>query len=108
MLCRRSNKEESTVIRNSNELPDDVGTVFVTRVLGAPFQALGRRAPSGELYVGSNLFPTPGRRDQFDDIPEWVEVVTGREAEDLLAELLHLMRSRSQLYNFRGSSPARQ
>src|SRR5262249_23989354 len=40
-------------VRFSHELPDDVGTVFVTAVLGAPFQLLGRRDPAnGELCVG--------------------------------------------------------
>jgi hypothetical protein len=40
-------------IRYTSELPEEVGTVFVTNVPGAPFQVLGRRGPTRELFVGS-------------------------------------------------------
>jgi hypothetical protein len=75
-------------IRSSSELPDDVGRVFVTNVLGAPLQILGRRDPvTGELCFGSAIFPRPGapKHDTFvADLPADVEVVTGPEAERLI------------------------
>jgi hypothetical protein len=39
-------------VRSTEELPDDVGTVFITNVPGAPFQVMGRRGPTGELFAG--------------------------------------------------------
>jgi hypothetical protein len=84
------------MIKSTKELPDDVGSVFVTRVPGAPFQALGRRAPDGELHVGSRLYPH--RMAEFDDIMAGlddlpVEIITGREAERLLAMLCFELES---------------
>jgi hypothetical protein len=79
------------MIKNSSDLPEDVGTVFVTNVPGAPFQLLGRRH-DGELYVGSLIFPGPGR-DVCEDTREiaiemkGIEVVTGREAEQLIVDM---------------------
>jgi hypothetical protein len=71
--------------RLSKDLSDDVGTVFVTNVAGAPLQLTGRRDPAnGELCVG--LIVGPGK-----DAPwpppvalAWVEIVTGPEAERLI------------------------
>jgi hypothetical protein len=74
-------------IRNSNELPDDVGRVFVTAVPDASIQLVGRRDPeTGELCVGGALgsprkdIPAPSG----DDLPSYIEVVTGPEAERLI------------------------
>lgn len=68
-------------IRPSSELPDDVGRVFVTNVPGAPLQVLGRRDPTtGELCVGRVGLP---RADVPS--PPGIEVVTGPEAEELIA-----------------------
>jgi hypothetical protein len=79
-------QQDSTLprIRNSNELPDDVGRMFVTAVPNAPIQLLGRRDPeTGELCVGWALGPP--RKDipapSGDDLPSYIEVVTGPEAE---------------------------
>jgi hypothetical protein len=44
-------------VRPSSELADDEGTVFVTNVVGAPFQILGRRGPTGKLFVGRVFTP---------------------------------------------------
>jgi hypothetical protein len=69
-------------IRSSRELPDDVGKVFVTKVPGAPLQIIGRRDPAtGELLVGRLFLPSPLDRP----LPAGIEVVTGPEAEELIA-----------------------
>ena len=48
--------------RPSSLLPDDEGTVFVTNVPGAPFQVLGRRGKTGELFVGRTFEPAATSR----------------------------------------------
>jgi hypothetical protein len=80
-------------IRSSRELPDDVGRVFVTNVPGAPLQVLGRRDPTtGELCVGRVGLP---RADVPS--PPGIEVVTGPEAEELIAAVhQRLMREASE------------
>jgi hypothetical protein len=76
-------------IRSSSELADDEGTVFVTNVAGAPFQILGRRGPSGKLFVGWVF--TPGKpveqayQECADAMGAKMEIVTGPEAERLIA-----------------------
>jgi hypothetical protein len=47
--------------RSSSELPDDKGTVFITNVPDAPFQIIGRRGPTGELFVGRLTIPREDR-----------------------------------------------
>ena len=70
-------------IRRSSELPDDVGRVFVTNVPGAPIQVMGRRDPAnGELCLGSVM--QPDQSDIAAWTPDWVEIVTGPEAERLI------------------------
>jgi hypothetical protein len=73
-------------VRWSSELPDDVGTVFVTAVPGAPIQLTGRHDPAnGELCVGSIM--RPGKDAPWPPPVEelaWVEIVTGPEAERLI------------------------
>jgi hypothetical protein len=66
-------------IRPTSELPDDEGVVFVTDVPGAPFQVLGRRGPTGELFVGSiieslRLRPVQKLKAKYG---ETFEIVTG-------------------------------
>jgi hypothetical protein len=74
-------------IRRSSDLPDDEGTVFVTDVTGAPFQVLGRRGKNGKLYVGS-VYNTPADwSEQVKGAPDGLEVITGAEAEQLLADI---------------------
>jgi hypothetical protein len=74
--------------RPSSELPDDEGTVFVTNVPGAPFQVLGRRGKTGELFVGGMFEPDGDFKEKISKAREGdVEVVTGPEAERLIAGL---------------------
>ena len=72
--------------RRSSELPDDVGTLFSTRVPGSLIQVYGRRGPTGELFVGGVFENKVCKRDltDFPEYPEWVEAVTGPEAERLI------------------------
>ena len=76
--------------RSTAELADDEGTVFVTDVAGAPFQVLGRRGPTGELFVGqvfTSIRPSAEQacREFTNDTGLKAEIVTGREAERLIA-----------------------
>src|SRR5262249_48918769 len=86
---RERRQQNSTLprIRNSNELPDDVGRMFVTAVPDAPIQLLGQRDPeTGELCVGWALGP-PAKdipAPSGNDLPSYIEVVTGSEAERLI------------------------
>jgi hypothetical protein len=77
-------------MRSSSELPDDVGTVFVTAVPGSKFQVLGRRDPrNGELCAGSLMMAPLGASDLMPPelpTPFPPEFVTGPEAERLVAE----------------------
>src|SRR5215470_11539127 len=41
---------DQTRPRSSGELPDNEGTAFATNVPDAPFQIVGRRGPTGELF----------------------------------------------------------
>ena len=77
-----------TKIRSSSELPDDEGRVFVTYVPDAPFHVMGRRADSGELFVGAIVPKEKITAENLRNAPVRVEVVTGREAEDLIAAVL--------------------
>jgi hypothetical protein len=71
--------------RPSSELPDDEGTVFVTNVRGAPFQVLGRRGKTGELFVGRTFEPDGDFKKKISKAHEHgVEIVTGPEAERLI------------------------
>jgi hypothetical protein len=73
-------------VRPSSELADDEGTVFVTNVPGSPIRIIGRRGPTGELFVGA--VSRPGREEQelvAGAAARGVEVVTGPEAERLIA-----------------------
>jgi hypothetical protein len=73
-----------TKFRNTSELPDDEGRVFVTHAPYAPFQVMGRRADSGELFVRGKITkqePPEETRKVFPGI----EIITGPEAEELIA-----------------------
>jgi hypothetical protein len=78
--------------RSSSELPDDVGTVFVTNVPDAPFQILGRRGPTGELFVGRHLTSRDGRTtlspEELAALPFKVEVVAGAEGQKLISDVV--------------------
>jgi hypothetical protein len=83
-------------VRLSDELKDDEGTIFVTAAPGAPFQVLGRRH-NGKLYVAGRFGEEEKhKRGLAEGIKELaqscsketgvaVEVVTGLEAEELIA-----------------------
>ena len=72
--------------RPSSLLPDDEGTVFVTNVPGAPFQVLGRRGKTGELFVGRTFEPRGDFKEKISEAHvRGFEVVTGPEAERLIA-----------------------
>jgi hypothetical protein len=71
--------------RPSSALPDDEGTAFVTNVPGAPFQVLGRRGKTGELFVGRTFEPGGDFKEKTSKAHEaGFEVVTGPEAERLI------------------------
>jgi hypothetical protein len=81
-------------IRYTTELPDDVGTVFLTDVPNAPFLIHGRRDPiSGELFVRNryeakphmNIADLVAEIKQQHDIE--VEIVAGEEAERLIRRM---------------------
>jgi hypothetical protein len=76
-------------VRTTSELGDDEGTVFVTNVAGAPFQVLGRRGPSGKLFVGRVFIPTTPVEQTLQKCEDGtglkIEIVTGPEAERLIA-----------------------
>jgi hypothetical protein len=85
-------------IRRSSELPDHEGFVFVAYSQGAPFGAFGRRGNDGELYVNSLLLRAPGSPETVEELKDQaagftaangipVEIVTGKEADDLLAAI---------------------
>ena len=74
-------------IRSSSELPDDEGRVFVTYMPDAPFHVMGRRADSGELFV-TGIVPKEKITTEHLEHVFRIEVVTGREAEDLIAALV--------------------
>jgi hypothetical protein len=77
-------------MRSSSELPDNVGTVFVTAVPGSKFQVMGRRDPSnGELCFSSLYMAAPDAPPPSEWMKEFapqMEFVTGPEAEGLVAE----------------------
>src|SRR5262249_43153055 len=86
-------------VRNSNELPGDVGRIFVTAVPDAPIQLFGRRDPqTGELCVSGALGPP--RKDipapRGDDLPSYIEVVTGPEAERLILSVHRWLTERAE------------
>jgi hypothetical protein len=76
--------------RSSDELPDDEGTVFVTNVPDAPFQIVGRRGSTGELFVGSLMHLRGGTTmspDKLATAPVKPEVVDGEEGRKLHSTL---------------------
>jgi hypothetical protein len=78
--------------RSSDELPDDEGTVFVTNVPDAPFQIVGRRGPTGELFVGNLIHLRDGGTtmspEELASSPVRVEVIAGYEAQELISDVL--------------------
>jgi len=68
----------------------DEGNIFLTKVSGAPFQVLGRRNSAGELVdCEITIPPTDLKREAaYDDMrSRGVEILTGPEAERLVARL---------------------
>jgi hypothetical protein len=89
-------------IRSSRELPDDVGRVFVTNVSNAPIQVMGRRDPAtGELCVSGALHRTPDAPnfEGLAELPSYVEVVTGPEAERLILAVHRSLTERANVEN---------
>jgi hypothetical protein len=87
-LRERPPAEEPRRVRSSRELADDVGTVFMTAVPNAPLQLAGRRDPAnGELCVGSLMGAPKNAPWPPPDTPDWIEVVTGPEAERLILSM---------------------
>jgi hypothetical protein len=84
-LRERPPAEAPRYVRRSRDLPDDVGTVFVTAVPNAPIQLMGRRDPkTGELCMGSAIIRPPKDAPWPPaDLPP-CELVTGPEAEQLI------------------------
>jgi hypothetical protein len=75
-------------VRRSSQLPDDEGIVFTTNVASSPIQASGRRGNDGRLYVGNaGRPPRPWSEVVKSATDMGVEVVTGAEAEQLLADI---------------------
>ena len=54
----------------------------------APFHVMGRRADSGELFVTGMVPKEKITTEHLRYVPARIEVVTGREAEDLIAALV--------------------
>jgi hypothetical protein len=79
--------------RSSDELPDDEGTVFVTNVPDAPFQIIGRRGPTGELFVGRIFTPRNGgatmSSEELPSAPLKAEVVDGEEGRKLISDVMN-------------------
>jgi hypothetical protein len=85
-------------LKETSELPDDEGTVYMTAVADAPFQIFGRRARNGELYVGATFTPDEGHNAHEcvlkgaeqcrAETGVEIEVVTGLEAEKLIAAVV--------------------
>jgi hypothetical protein len=87
-------------VRPSSELADDEGTVFVTHVPGADIQIIGRRGPTGELFVSqvgyvSGPFDEQGLREDAAAHGVDIEIVTGPEAERLIARVQQKLSSDS-------------
>jgi hypothetical protein len=75
-------------IRSTSALPDDEGRVFITYVPDAPFHVIGRRADSGELFVTGMVPKEKITTEDLRYVPARIEVVKGREADDLIAALV--------------------
>jgi hypothetical protein len=97
-------------VRRSSDLPDDEGTVFVTNVADAPIQALGRRGNNGHLYVGSvyRHRSEPAWSETAKAPPDGVEVITGAEAEELLAAIQAEVEWRERGDGSLGTHPRRR
>jgi hypothetical protein len=79
-------------IRWSSQLrDDDEVTAFVTNVAGAPIQVFGMRDKGGRLYVekllDGSLSPCPWSEAIKEIFTDEVEVISGAEAEQLLADI---------------------
>jgi hypothetical protein len=74
--------------RSSDELPDDEGTVFVTNVPDAPFQIVGRRGPTGELFVGGLTMPRDGRTMLSPEELARSPVIAGEEGQKLISDVV--------------------
>jgi hypothetical protein len=84
-------------VRFSHELPDDVGTVFMTAVPGAPIQIIGRRDPAtGELCPGSIVRAPEDVGTSLPPVPDDVEAVTGPEAERLILAVHHWLSEQAE------------
>lgn len=73
-------------IRDSSDLPDDVGALFITDVPGSWLQIMGRRA-FGELWVGSYVIQAENQDSPAVALAAkmpGIEVVRGLEAERLI------------------------
>jgi hypothetical protein len=70
-------------IRKSDDLPDDVGVVFVTNVPGSWLQLYGRRA-YGELWVGGSVVQSEGQPAPATAV-DGVEIISGPEAQQLVS-----------------------
>jgi hypothetical protein len=79
----------NSVRRSSDLLDHEKGRYFATNVMGAPIQAAGIRSKNGLLYVEavvntpSSASPEGIRRAEA----EGFEIITGAEAEQLLADI---------------------
>ena len=64
----------------------------MTNVPDAPFQIVGRRGPTGELFVGSLTMPRDGRTtmspEELAAAPFKVEVVAGEEGKKLISDVV--------------------
>jgi hypothetical protein len=96
-LRERPSAEEPRRVRFSSELVDDVGRVFVTAVPNAPIQLTGRRDPAtDELCVGAVVGGPKHAPWPPPDTPNWIEVVTGSEAELLILSVHRWLTERAE------------
>jgi hypothetical protein len=78
-------------LRHSRELDDEEGRVFVTDVPGAPIIVQGRRDPrTGDLCFSGTYEATEEARRKVATSSDWIEVVTGPEAEALVAAVIKM------------------
>jgi hypothetical protein len=81
-------------LRRSSELDDSEGRVFLTDVPGAPICVIGRRDPAtGDLCFSGTYDVTKFDEKTaklFASPPTWIEVITGPEAEQLVAAVIKL------------------
>jgi hypothetical protein len=95
MLDKTKDDDKLPKIKWTKEFPEDEDfAVFLTAVPSAPFQVIGQKTESGELYV-HKLISSPENAPNLlpsdvlsDDVQAQIELLTGAEAEKLIAAII--------------------